>query len=72
MKTVTASIHEAANRIIKRAGIGTIYENGLVKWEYRGKVIDRPIVNRWEEVALREFDIEIKYTDDDRTRHPTD
>lgn len=68
MKIVEATIHEAANRIIKRAGIDTIYKDGSVKWEYRGKVIDRPIINRWEEVARKEFDIEIRYTDDEHHR----
>lgn len=63
-RVVEASRDEAANRIIKRAGIYTIYKDDkTVMWEYRGKVIDRPIVNRWEEVALTEFEIEIKYID---------
>lgn len=64
MKTVEASRDEPAQDIIDRAGIETVHNDWApTQWIYEGKAIKRPLVNRWEEVALEEFGIEIKYID---------
>lgn len=49
MKVVQGTINEPAQAIIDR---------------YEGKTIKRPMVNRWEEVALEEFGIKVEYIDE--------
>lgn len=66
MKTVKASEEEPACDIIERAGIQVIdlgVNNNTVFFEYEGKRIVRPPVNRWEEVVLEQFGINIEYAE---------
>jgi hypothetical protein len=64
LKIVKASHDEPANAIIERAGIETVHHDlAPTQWIYEGKVIQRPLVNRWEAVALEEFGIKVEYTD---------
>lgn len=62
MKTVYGTQDEPAQAIIDRAGIQTVHHDWApTQWIYEGKVIQRPIINRWEAVALEEFGIRIVY-----------
>lgn len=66
MKIIKASVEEIANDIIARAGIEVIdlgVNNSTVFFEYEGKRIVRPPVNRWEDVVFEQFGIKIEYVD---------
>lgn len=65
MKVVQGNTNEPAQAIIDRAGIETIDIGwASTQWRYEGKTIKRPMVNRWEEVALEEFGIKVEYIDE--------
>lgn len=62
MKIVKGTHDEPAQAIIDRAGIETVHHDWApTQLIYEGKSIKRPLVNRWEEVALEEFGIKVEY-----------